>query len=1241
MSSWSSYKIELIGTGEQAGTWGTTTNNNFQYAIEQAIGGYVTQALTTTSTTLSLTNTNALQNARALFIQFTGSPGTGATVVLPSIQKLYFIKNAITTYDLIVKTSTSATVTVPNGNTACIYVNGTDVIGTNDWLPSLATTTITASGAVTVSGALTANANTTLGTSGTAVTGVSYTISGTNAVFSSGFSLASAFSVGDYVTVDFASGSGVDGRYQVASSPTPTTTTFALVGAVPSGSTTGTGSFYKSNRITNYADFYTAGGTGTSGQILTSQGTDQPPTWSSLTSVSSLTISGALTANGNSTFGSTAVTSGTYSRSLATITVTATAHGFSTGQVLYLNFTTGVATSGIYSITVVDANTFTVTDTVNTTGSSSGNVSLTKYNNSFTLQSPITSFGSTGSSGQFFVSQGAGAPPQWITLNSLSSLSLSGALSVSGATTLNGNNTVGSTSVTSGTYARSLATITVTSTAHGFSTGQALYLNFTSGVATSGNYSITVTGANTFTVTDTVNTTGTSSGNVTINKYNNTFSLNSPIVLPDVYGSAGTSGYALLSQGSGLPPTWSSLSSAISSLSLSGTLAVSGSSTLSGNNTFGSTAVTSGTYSRSLATITVTATAHGFSTGQVLYLSFTTGTATTGVYSITVVNANTFTVTDTVNTTGSSSGNVTITKYNNSFTLQSPVTSFGGNGTVGQFFTSQGDGAPPQWTTLSSLSNLSLTGNLTVAGSTTNNGTTTNNGNTTIGSITASTATYSRSSATITITSTAHGFSTGQVLYLNFTTGVATTGVYSITVVNANTFTVTDAVNTTGSSSGNVSITKYNNTLSVNSPIVVPTEFGSSGTSGYVLVSQGVNAPPKWSDAASAISSLSLSGTLTVAGASTFNGNSSFGSTTAISGSFSYTKTTTAVTISGSGFNFSASDYVWIIFSGGSMSGLDGVYQLATATSTQLTFSYSSSGTTGGTVTSITKYNNNVTLQAPISAFNGYGNSAQFLSSQGSNAPPKWLTLAGGGSVTVSTSGSTTTISTSTQISSALYVITGATYAYATDATYTITKVSHGIPSGAYVSLVFSASSGSAPPNGNYLVSNVTANTFDISASAIAGDAGNCATGTALQFGSSYNLSIPTWAKKLTVMFVGVSTSSTGTKIIQIGTGGSPETSGYLGAGGQTSGSAAATTNYTTGFGIRSSAAADILHGSVDISFASANYWVANGVVSKSDAAISYQTSGSKSLAGALDTVVITTTGTDVFDSGFVAIQYQ
>ena len=41
--------LELIGTGEQAGTWGTTTNNNLGTLIEQALSGYVTQAVTDSS----------------------------------------------------------------------------------------------------------------------------------------------------------------------------------------------------------------------------------------------------------------------------------------------------------------------------------------------------------------------------------------------------------------------------------------------------------------------------------------------------------------------------------------------------------------------------------------------------------------------------------------------------------------------------------------------------------------------------------------------------------------------------------------------------------------------------------------------------------------------------------------------------------------------------------------------------------------------------------------------------------------------------------------------------------------------------------------------------------------------------------------------------------------------------------------------------------------------------------------
>jgi hypothetical protein len=65
-------------------------------------------------------------------------------------------------------------------------------------------------------------------------------------------------------------------------------------------------------------------------------------------------------------------TAGTYTRSGTTITVTMTSHGMTTGQGVLLDFTSGTATDGYYTITVTDANTFTVTDAAS--GATSGNV---------------------------------------------------------------------------------------------------------------------------------------------------------------------------------------------------------------------------------------------------------------------------------------------------------------------------------------------------------------------------------------------------------------------------------------------------------------------------------------------------------------------------------------------------------------------------------------------------------------------------------------------------------------------------------------------------------------------------------------------------------------------------------------------------------------------------------------------------------------------------------------------------
>jgi len=147
-STYSTLKLELIAVGEtgSTGNWGTTTNNNLgdttstTRGIEQAIGGFSAVTLTTTSTTLAYTNTTANQDFRSLFLSFSGSPGAASTVIIPStsIQKLYIIKNSISGgYSLTVKYAASTGTVVPNGSTAILYANGTDVIPGQDYIPAL------------------------------------------------------------------------------------------------------------------------------------------------------------------------------------------------------------------------------------------------------------------------------------------------------------------------------------------------------------------------------------------------------------------------------------------------------------------------------------------------------------------------------------------------------------------------------------------------------------------------------------------------------------------------------------------------------------------------------------------------------------------------------------------------------------------------------------------------------------------------------------------------------------------------------------------------------------------------------------------------------------------------------------------------------------------------------------------------------------------------------------------------
>lgn len=150
----------------------------------------------------------------------------------------------------------------------------------------------------------------------------------------------------------------------------------------------------------------------------------------------------------------------------------------------------------------------------------------------------------------------------------------------------------------------------------------------------------------------------------------------------------------------------------------------------------------------------------------------------------------------------------------------------------------------------------------------------------------------------------------------------------------------------------------------------------------------------------------------------------------------------------------------------------------------------------------------------------------------------------------------------------------------------------------------------------------------------------NTTSGTSIDF-----TSIPAWAKRVTVMFNGVSTNGTNIVQIQIGSG-SPLTSGYLGGYVQaTSATAATLAGLTTGFIVGTPTAANAtFQGAVTISqlSASANTWVASGNIADSTNQRFWGSSGVASLSGALDRVRITTVGgTDTFDAGSVNILYE
>jgi len=129
--------IELMGNGDQAGNWGSTTNSNLGTLIEQAISGYVTQSVSTgTDTTITIPN-GASGVARNMFIELTGTGGASTNLIVPANKKLYFIYNNATSGQVTVKVSGQTGVSVPYGGKVVLVSNGTDIVDATNYLSSL------------------------------------------------------------------------------------------------------------------------------------------------------------------------------------------------------------------------------------------------------------------------------------------------------------------------------------------------------------------------------------------------------------------------------------------------------------------------------------------------------------------------------------------------------------------------------------------------------------------------------------------------------------------------------------------------------------------------------------------------------------------------------------------------------------------------------------------------------------------------------------------------------------------------------------------------------------------------------------------------------------------------------------------------------------------------------------------------------------------------------------------------
>lgn len=419
--------IELMGAGEQAGNWGSTTNTNLGTLIEQAISGYETQGVTTgTDTPITIPN-GATGVARNMFIELTGSGGASTNLIVPSNKKLYFIYNNTTSTpgQVTVKVSGQTGVSVPYGAKVALVSNGTDIVVATNYMKDLTVGEDLAVGDVFTAGSIKAHAQTSFTATISNGAGGAGTVLNVSAV-ASGTLYVGQFITGTGVTANtqitaFVSGTlGGVGVYTASISQSVLTGT-AMTGAAGATSTT-------TNIVDNSTNLATtafAKSTGVPTGSIFMWGTASAPTgylFCNGTAVSRATYS-ALFALIATTFGvgdgSTTFNLPNFSGSMP-IGVTAGTSSSFTGSIAVASSTTG-------TLTVTAGSGIAINQVITGTGISSGTIIIGFVSGTFggigvyTVSVPqtVSSTAITGTQGALTLASTGGAATTTIQLANL------------------------------------------------------------------------------------------------------------------------------------------------------------------------------------------------------------------------------------------------------------------------------------------------------------------------------------------------------------------------------------------------------------------------------------------------------------------------------------------------------------------------------------------------------------------------------------------------------------------------------------------------------------------------------------------------------------------------------------------------------------------------------------------------------------------------------------------------------